>query len=169
MTVVEDLAVDALAGYALGRLVTHDTITRRAANELFLNLCDPIIPDEAWAGFNPEVATRAAKRLSREIDKGLAIGTVDMRELHRAGWTEPFGPWSRWLADLLSCPICSSFHALWISHVLTGRARPWSPRWWVRLFAGWGGAQIAIRATAAHESVADLAAQAIMEESGAEQ
>lgn len=169
MTVAEDLAVDALAGYALGRLVAHDTITRRPANLIYSALCDPWIPDEAWAGFSPDLVERAAPKLLRQLEAGVLNDTVDMRELHRAGWTKPFGGKQRWLADLLSCPICASFHALWIAHALTGRARPWSARWWVRLFAGWGGAQVALRSTAGHESVEDLAAQAIMLESGAEQ
>jgi hypothetical protein len=161
-----ELLTDAYAAAAIGRLITHDTVTRTAANVVFSALVEPLVPREAFAGYPAELVDAARNRLQRKVEADLAAGTGDMRELHRLGWTEPYGRLSRWAADLLSCPICSSFHALWLAHVATGRARPWRARWWLRLFAAWGGAQFVIRAQATPESADAAVAQAIMEVSG---
>lgn len=161
-----ELLTDAYAGAALGRLVTHDTITRGTANRVFGRLVEVVVPHEPFAGLPEPVAGAARARLQRMLEAGLMTGEADLREIHRLGWTEPLRPGGRWAADLLSCPICSSFHALWIAHVATRRARPWSARWWVRLFAAWGAAQFIIRHSASPESVDEWVAWAIMEVSG---
>ena len=96
---------------------------------------------QAVAALNRRGADIRVSALTRD----LTDGTADLRQLHREGWTEPRGRTERFLADLLSCPICVSFHALWLARVATGRARPLSTRWWLRLFAGWGAAQVLLR------------------------
>ena len=161
-----ELLTDAYAAAAMGRLVTHDTITRGAANRVFGSLVEVMVPTAAFAGYPEPLAGAARARLQRQLEAGLVTGEADLRELHRLGWTDSLWRGGRWIADLLSCPICSSFHALWIAHVATRRARPWSARWWVRLFAAWGAAQFIIRHSASPESADEWVAWAIMEVSG---
>lgn len=145
MTVFEDLALDAGAGYAFGRLAAFDTVTLPLANRVFKELVDVEIPDDVFLGFNQQTATAARRHLEQNLGREIRAGIADLRQLHRDGWTAPYGKWERFAADLLSCPICVSFHALWLARLATGRARPWSTRWWLRLFAGWGAAQVLLR------------------------
>lgn len=160
---MNDLVLDAFAGAALARLVTHDAVSMPATNRLFSLLVWPHVPLEAFAGYPDDLARSAQARLQRQIEQGVALDDEDLRLLHRVGWTRPYGKQRGWVADLLSCPICVSFHATWLSHVATGRARPLSARWWVRLFAGWGAAQLVVRQAATPESPDEWVARAIME------
>lgn len=145
MNRIEETVTDAVAGYAFARLIAFDTVSQPLLNRVFAQLVDVNIPTDLFASFDPKIAGRAEHALHKQVGKDINSGEADWRQLHRDGWTTPKGRAACFVADLLCCPICVSFHSLWLARLATRRFRPHSTRWWFNLFAGWGAAQILLR------------------------
>lgn len=141
-TSLERVLTDGLAAFAVARTITAESVSGPAMNHLLLRLVHPTVPDAVFATL-PEPARGTARgHAARQLDDDVRTGRADLRALHRDGWTDTSG-WRAWAADLLTCPVCLSFHTAWVTAAATDR-RPWRPGWWVRVFAVWAvAAQLA--------------------------
>lgn len=134
----EKVAVEGLAAFAVARAVTAEAVTGPAMNRVLERLVQPAPPGGLFDAFpDPQVRDRCARLLAAQLLDDLKMGRADLRALHRDGWTHPRALWAEWLADLLTCPVCLSFHAAWVIASTVRRPRPWKPAWWVGVFAGW--------------------------------
>jgi hypothetical protein len=140
---LEHAAVAGLAGYAIGRLVSFDTVSRPLMNRVLRLLFTADVPPDLFDGSPHEVELLAA--VKRILAEDAERGSFDMRAMWDAGWAKERHAFGKWAAEMLTCPTCASFHATYLVRLAAGSWRVWQPGWWVDQFAAWGVAQTLVR------------------------
>lgn len=132
-----------LAAYALGRLVSVDTVARPLMNHVLRAAVYVDPPADLFPGNPHEDELNAAVRA--QLDEDAERDELDMRALWNMGWAKERNTAGKWAAEMLTCPTCSSFHMTYLVRLVLGDWKVWTPAWWVRQFAAWGVAQTAVR------------------------
>lgn len=132
-----------LAAYALGRLVSVDTVARPVMNQVLRAAVYVDPPNDLFTGNPHEDDLNAA--VVAQLDEDAARDELDLRALWNAGWAKERSTAGKWAAEMLTCPTCSSFHMTYLVRIALGDWKAWTPAWWVRQFASWAVAQTAVR------------------------
>lgn len=132
-----------LAAYALGRLVSVDTVARPVMNQVLRAAVYVDPPNDLFTGNPHEDDLNAA--VVAQLDEDAARDELDLRALWNAGWAKERNTAGKWAAEMATCPTCSSFHATYAVRLVLGAYRVWTPAWWVEQFATWAVAQTFVR------------------------
>lgn len=132
-----------LAGFAGGRLVAVDTISRPIMNRVLALVVRLGPPDDLFDGPHAEELKAS---LERCLIEDAERGELDYRALINMGWYQSrSGALGNYIADGLTCPVCTSFHATYLARIASGDWKAWRPSWWVRQFACWAVAQTFVK------------------------
>lgn len=132
-----------LAAYALGRLVSVDTVARPVMNQVLRAAVYVDPPNDLFTGNPHEDDLNAA--VVAQLDEDAARDELDLRALWNMGWAKERSSAGKWFAEGSTCPTCASFHMTYLVRLALGYWRVWTPGWWVEQFATWGVAQTLVR------------------------